>query len=68
MFIREDVEKTMREMVQYATPGKLLLAIIAGGQRCGTLRTGVTGKPHQKRIVLESLHVREGNIGFSSVI
>lgn len=30
-FMREDVEKTMHEIVQYATPGKLLLALIAGG-------------------------------------
>ena len=33
VFIREDVERTMCEIVQNATPGKLLLAIIAGGQR-----------------------------------
>ena len=31
-FIREDVEKMMHEIVQYATPAKGLLAIIAGGQ------------------------------------
>jgi hypothetical protein len=30
-FLREDVEKTMDEIAQHATPGKLLLAIVAGG-------------------------------------
>ena len=31
VFIREDVEKTMCEIVQHASPGKLLLALITGG-------------------------------------
>ena len=30
-FIREDVERTLCEMVQHATPGKVLLSIITGG-------------------------------------
>lgn len=37
VFIREDVERTMHEVVQYATPSKLLLAIIASGQRWAEL-------------------------------
>ena len=33
VFMREDVEKTMHQIVQHASPGKLLLALISGGHR-----------------------------------
>ena len=33
VFMREDVEKTMHEIVQHATPGKLLLALVTGSVR-----------------------------------